>query len=117
MSKEPIKEINIAEDFSDVPYGRYETDGPHSGEVFRTKHLVPALGEPESPDKVAVLIDGTEGYGSTFLEEAFGGLIRKENFTLEQLRDKLEIISKSMEFELYQGLIWEFIEEAVPSKR
>ncbi len=79
-------EIHIANDFSRVPAGRYRNDGPRSGEAFRQKHLVPAL---KKADKVAVYLDGVEGYGSSFLEEAFGGLVRVEGFTGEKLRRSL----------------------------
>lgn len=68
------KVINILRDFSRYPVGRYETDGPFTGEAFRTKLLLPALSEPGS--KVIVEFDGARGYGSSFLEEAFGGLVR-----------------------------------------
>ena len=65
--------INIGKDFSRYPAGRYETDGPFSGELFRSKFLVPALNKDEH---IVIELDDTAGYGSSFLEEAFGGLIR-----------------------------------------
>jgi hypothetical protein len=47
--------------------------GPDSGEEFRTRLLKELK---KVPGEVQVLLDGAEGYGSSFLEEAFGGLIR-----------------------------------------
>lgn len=67
------KVINVAKDFSRAPAGRYISDGPNSGERFRNQILVPAL---NGGGMVTLELDGTRGYGSSFLEEAFGGLIR-----------------------------------------
>lgn len=69
-----MRTINIATQFSRYPAGRYVADGPFSGERFRDKWLIPAL---ESQEEVTIEFDGARGYGSSFLEEAFGGLVRK----------------------------------------
>lgn len=79
--------IKIATDFSRYPAGRYVIDGPYSGELFRTKLLAPAI---ERQDKVVVDMDGARGYGSSFLEEAFGGLVRL-GFMKDMIKRKLEI--------------------------
>lgn len=86
----PIRKISIAKDFSKVPAGRYAEDGPKSGQIFREQFLAPAL---ESGDSVLVDLDGTEGYGSSFLEEAFGGLIRKQRFGRADLLSRLNFTS------------------------
>jgi hypothetical protein len=65
--------IDIGKKFSRYPAGRFVDDGPFSGERFRDEFLVPPLRREET---VEVLMDSTAGYGSSFLEEAFGGLIR-----------------------------------------
>jgi STAS-like domain of unknown function (DUF4325) len=65
--------IDIGKDFSRYPAGRYETDGPFNGELFRTKFLVPTL---VNQQQITIDLDNTAGYGSSFLEEAFGGLVR-----------------------------------------
>lgn len=67
------KTIKIAKEFSRAPGPRYTKLGPHSGERFRDELLIPAL---RNFDQVVVDLDGTFGYGSSFLEEAFGGLLR-----------------------------------------
>lgn len=82
------KTISISKEFSMFPAGRYETDGPYTGEGFRKKHLTPAL---RDFDQVVVELDNALGYGSSFLEEAFGGLIRVDGFTLDELNTKLDI--------------------------
>ena len=38
-------------------------------------------------------MDGTTGFGSSFIDEAFGGLIRKEGFRLAELDKRLVIKS------------------------
>lgn len=67
------KNINVATDFSRYPAGRYMSDGPYSGERFRNEFLRPVL---DSKDTAIIELDGVRGYGSSFLEEAFGGLVR-----------------------------------------
>ena len=67
-------EINVGRDFSPVPAGRRKEDGPFSGESFRERFLTDAI---RNNVKVTVDLSGTEGYGSSFLEEAFGGLVRE----------------------------------------
>jgi STAS-like domain of unknown function (DUF4325) len=66
--------IDVGRDFSRFPSGRYAAKGSTSGEAFRNNLLVPAL--RKNNDKIQVLLDGTVGYGSSFLDEAFGGLVR-----------------------------------------
>ena len=87
--------IRVSQDFSDVPAGRYRSDGPFSGEAFREDYLWPAL--KEHP-QVTVDLDGAEGYGSSFLEEAFGGLVRKGYISSHELHHRLKIISSDPTF-------------------
>lgn len=82
--------ISIAKNFSKYPGGRYIEDGPDSGQEFREEHLAPLLKEN---NQVQVDLDGTRGYGSSFLEEVFGGLIREEGFNSSILDELLTIIS------------------------
>ena len=104
-----MKTIDIAKDFSDTPLGRYPTDGPYSGERFREEFLYPALKES---NPVSVVIDGTEGYGSSFLDEAFGGLVRKGYYRPDQLKKLLKIECKDSDYAIYRDLIWKYITEA-----
>ena len=78
--------INVAKDFSRYPSGRYVEDSRFSGQRFRNDFLIPSL---RNYDCVIVEIDGTLGYGSSFLDEAFGELRRANIFSPEQIRDKL----------------------------
>ena len=74
-------------DFGPRPYGRYATDGDYSGEVFRESILAPALKEN---DEVIVDLSGYNRYGRSFLDEAFGGLIRASGFRKANLRTRLK---------------------------
>ena len=85
------KVINVERDFSRYPAGRFIADGPYSGEKFRKDFLVPALSN--NPQKVTVELDGARGYGSSFLEEAFGGLVRREGFSAEFVLRTIEFKS------------------------
>lgn len=66
--------INIARDYSDFPAGRYKEDDHHSGDKFRDEFLIPNL---EKKKKVIIDFNGVYACLPSFLEEAFGGLIRK----------------------------------------
>jgi len=109
-----MKTIKIATEFSETPLGRYQTDGDFNGTKFREDLLCPAL---TTNDKVIVDIDDVEGYGSSFLDEAFGGLVRKGHFTAAALKNKLTIQYHRPEFEMYHDLVWKYIEDAKPDKR
>lgn len=65
--------IFVARQFSRFPAGRFHADGPFSGQAFRERFLIPAMRTGKS---FLVELDGTAGFGSSFLEEAFGGLVR-----------------------------------------
>lgn len=80
--------ISISKDFTKTPGARYKTDGPFSGEEFREKILEPIF----STNKIIIIdLDNTEGYATSFLEEAFGGLSRK--YGTDACRKKLKFIS------------------------
>lgn len=103
--------ISIANDFSDCPAGRYRKDGPFSGEGFREDMLVPAL---EGASAVEINLDGALGYGSSFLEEAFGGLVREAGYTSEDLHKRLHITSA---ISMYVERIWSYIDDADRNRR
>lgn len=70
--------INVAKEFTETPGARYKTQGAFSGEEFRDNILYPKFIESiKNNEKLVVNLDGGYGYGSSFLEEAFGGLVRK----------------------------------------
>lgn len=69
--------IDIPKEFSRTPGPRYVSDGPNSGEEFRQKHLEPRFDDAGDDSPITILLDGAIGYPTSFLEEAFGGLVRK----------------------------------------
>lgn len=97
--------ISVALDFSPSPAGRFRSDGPFPGEVFRDEILIEALNQHQV---VTVDLDGTSGFGSSFLEEAFGGLVRK-GFSEKELRARLKIQSSRSS---YETRVWKYIHDA-----
>jgi hypothetical protein len=70
--------IKVA-DFTETPGGRWRKDGQYSGEEFRDSILTPTLTTAhETRGTVVILLDGVAGYGSSFLEEVFGGIVRSK---------------------------------------
>ena len=108
MTEQPHAKINVAADFSKFPAGRYLNDGKFSGEAFRER-LVSLLAAGK---KVLVELDGTYGYGSSFLEEAFGGLVRVCKFSSAELHKRLDIETKSQNL---KKEVWSYIDGAKPS--
>lgn len=86
--------LKITKEFSETPGNRYITDGPFSGELFRDAFLIPKLNECINKNET-LLIDLDGGYGCPvgFLEEAFGGLIRK-GIRKEDIQNHLEYKSE-----------------------
>ena len=102
--------IDIAKDFSRNPAGRHLVDGPNSGQRFRESYLAPAL--RAAPGVIEVDLTGALGFGSSFLEEAFGGLVRADGFAPTELHQRLRIKS---ELRTYVDKIWRYVDEARPN--
>jgi len=65
-------EINIARDFSVSTGARYYTDGKYSGEEFFETILKIKYEEAsKKKEKLKIVLDGTDGLASSFLNEAF----------------------------------------------
>lgn len=105
--------IDVARDFSKVPAGRGPDDGDFNGAKFRTDFLVPAL---KKGDQVTVILDGTEGFGSSFLDEAFGGLVKHEGYTVQQLETQLILVADTKRAERYKRKAQSCIATARSSK-
>ena len=88
-------EINIAKDFTVTPGARYYTDGPFSGEEFFDKILNLKFTEATTNNvKLKIILDGTDGYASSFLNEAFSKL--GNQYGAEVVWDRLLIISNEV---------------------
>ena len=97
--------IKIATDFSDTPGARFRSDGPFSGEEFREDMLMPLFEDDADNREILIDLDGAEGYPSSFLEEAFGGLARM----VGAKKVKELIAFKTTEFDYLVPKIDEFI--------
>lgn len=70
--------IRIAKEFDDAPGARNIDEGSCSGEEFLNNALLPAYERAKQQGyNLLIDLDDTEGYATSFLEEAFGGLARK----------------------------------------
>jgi hypothetical protein len=77
-------------DFSITPGPREPEEGDFSGKNYREIYLKPKFNEAvEKKVKLIVDLDGTIGYGTSWLEEVFGGLSRENG---------KEIVLKHIEF-------------------
>jgi len=84
-----MRAISVAKDFTRFPSGRLK--GVTSGEAFRERFLESAIRAGES---IEVDLDGTLGYSSSFLDEAFGGLVRTLGIAPDALLAVLRIKSE-----------------------
>lgn len=81
-------EISIANYYHIAPSGRYEIEGPYSGEIFRSKWLEPAF-KDKNIKRIIIDLNGLRGVGSSFWEEAFAGLMREPKISPEDIYNKL----------------------------
>ena len=108
--------IKIASAYTTAPGPREISEGKFSGEQFRKELLLPRVREAcEQRCVLTIDLDGTSGYGTSFLEESFGGLIREDNLNLATLDSVLHFISKEEPDLLLE--IREYMEDAEREKR
>jgi hypothetical protein len=70
--------IKIATDFSKTPGARYYKDGKKSGEEFFDLLLDRNFADAKNKNCLLIVdLDGTEGYATSFLDEAFRRLAEK----------------------------------------
>lgn len=103
--------IKIKDDFSFTPGPRYIDEGNFSGEDFRIKILFPKMEKAIKENKTLVVdLDGTAGYGTSFLEESFGGLIRVNKLQFQDIIKYLEIVSEEEKY--LEDDIFQYLEDA-----
>lgn len=110
---ERVKVFTTENGLPEFPGGRFRNEGPNSGEEFRDDHLVPALKDEKRYDRVQVIFDGVAGFGSSFLEEAFGGLVRKHRLSRECLGARLDISAGEDDLLDYVERAREYIKKAL----
>lgn len=83
----------ISKEYTKTPGSRYKKEGSHSGEDFRDRILIPLIEKcKKSNENLIIDLDGVYGYSKGFLEETFGGLIRK-GYSEEELLNNIGYIS------------------------
>ncbi|MBK3758059.1 STAS-like domain-containing protein [Stutzerimonas frequens] len=100
--------IDVASEFSDMPYGRNDKDGKYNGESFRKNFLLKYL---DQYDIVKVNLNGTLGCGSSFGDEAFAGLVMYEGFTADEVLRRVKII---YQYESVVNAFHRYIKDAKP---
>lgn len=104
--------IDVARQFTVQPWGRYEKDDiERSAEVFRKEFLVPAL---KAGVPFVVELSNSNRYNSSFLEEAFGGLVRSEGFISKDILAIMEVRHTLLPSIVDE--IIDYIKSAVPLK-
>lgn len=103
--------INIARDYTPYPGGRYPEDGKGNGTTFREEFLLPIIKDGKTAE---IVLDGAAGYPSSFLDEAFAGLVRNEGFTPDQVLAAFNLIATQPGFARFVLLVEEFVRSAVP---
>lgn len=77
-----MNRLVIASEFSPITGGRTPDEGEFSGQIFRDEVLVPKYIEClDKNERLEIVFDNCYGIGTSFLEEAFGGLVRKYKYT------------------------------------
>lgn len=105
--------LKVSEEFTKSPGPRYVIEGDFSGQVFYNTLLKTKYIEAVEKDcKLIINLDGTYGYGTSFLEEAFGGLVR-DGF--ENVWDRIEIVT--LEEDYLEDDIKKYIQEAEVVRR
>lgn len=106
--------LNIGKDFSLDPGGRFIGDGEHSAELFREDYLKPKIMQLKAGEKLTIILDeGVEAYSSTFLIEAFGGLVKYGYFTSDLLLNLLDLKFADSDFIFYKERIIHYIQRAI----
>ncbi|MEL0634661.1 STAS-like domain-containing protein [Pseudoalteromonas carrageenovora] len=103
--------------FSPTPFGRYPDDGKFNGTAFRKK-LIELLNEAKvKNDTLEINFDNISlGIGSSFLEESFGGLVRKGYFNKDDLIGNKKLLKIKSNQAYYIEEINNYISEAEVEK-
>jgi len=89
-----METLKISKIFSSTPGPRSRKEGSFSGQQFREEILAPAIKKAIDNNEILIVnIDGTAGYGPSFIEESFGGLIREDHIPYQTLIAHLQIVS------------------------
>ena len=106
-----MKKLVISKVFSRYPVGRDELDGPDNGERFRREFLLPLL---KHGDTVLISFEGVRMCNPSFLEEAFGGLVRVDKLRADDVLERVQFEQLSSSSNAYPKRATQFIKEARP---
>lgn len=104
--------LNVAREFSVTPGGRYRRISDFSGEEFRQTFVEPAV---KAGEAVEIELDGVLGYGSSFLEEVFGGIVRVMHWT--ERADFDRAVSFTTARDSWRMQVNSYIDEALARER
>lgn len=99
--------IYLAREWSPLPAGRNINENEYNGQDFRTKFLEPSLKEF---DVVTVDIEGVIHMTSSFMEEAFAGLVRERVIEPGEFERRVKIVAESNGFFAFE--IKKYVSEA-----
>ncbi len=108
-----MNEVRVAQRFSRHLGGRYKKDGPWSGEAFRDAVLIDSVEKAlRTREPVVINFDGVAGTPTSFLEEAFGGLLRaRPQWNIDDLRSLVRIEAPSTPFlHSFMTLAYQFMD-------
>ena len=105
--------LSVARDFTVTPGGRWRRISECSGEEFRDSFLEPAIRRGKPP--VSVELDGVLGYGSSFLEEVFGGLVRLMHWKTREEFDQYVTVKTSREN--WRAEVDQYVNDALAKER
>lgn len=112
--------IDVANEFSPYPSGRVTKDGDYNGERFRKEFLIPAIKKAfkakGAAASVVIDLDGVRTFGSSFLEEAFGGLARDKGVIFKEALAVLRIKCTKDHLQIYKDAIDEYLQNADKNK-
>ena len=85
--------LSIPLEFSRIPGPRTRTEGPRSAEEFNEDIFFERVQNAINKKlKITVILDGSHGYGTSFLEQVFGGAARM--FGSNTILQLLEIVTE-----------------------
>ncbi len=105
--------IDIASEYDAYPAGRDDSDGPYNGTKFRNQILRPRYVKAfDDGVELVVFIDGVKSFGSSFLEEAFGGLVREFPDRKKDIERRIRVVGERPGSIRYLDAIKRYIKEA-----
>ena len=112
-------QYDVAKEYYPRPMGRFRKDGSHSGQRFREEVLLPFFKSlRDAPNQQLVLnFNGVSMTSSSYLDESFGGLIRTNGYTKDDLMRHLVLIVDEDLKELITDRVTKYINDAEKKRK